>query len=261
MTVMETYAPGTFCWADLGTPDADAAKRFYTGLFGWEFEDRPSGPDTTYTMFTLEGRSIAALYQQDPQPQATGAPPHWLSYICVESAEDIARRTSGLGGTVLVEAFDVLDVGRMAVIQDPTAAVVALWEPKRHVGAGVVGEPGSMCWNELATTDAARAGGFFGELLGWSRETRQMGSTAYTMFARDDGPVGGMIEIGPDWGPVPPHWLVYFAVADCDASTERARGLGATVKVPPSDIPGVGRFSMLADPQGAGLAIIRLGGV
>jgi predicted enzyme related to lactoylglutathione lyase len=259
MTVMETYAPGTFCWADLGTPDAAAAKRFYTGLFGWGFEDRPSGPDTTYTMFTLEGRSIAALYQQDPQP--SGAPPHWLSYICVESAEDIARRTTALGGTVLVEAFDVLDVGRMAVIQDPSAAVVALWEPRRHVGAGIVGEPGSMCWNELATTNASAAGRFFSELLGWTRDERRIGPTSYTVFERGDANVGGMIEIGSDWGPVPPHWLVYFAVADCDASTERAHELGATVKVPPSDIPGVGRFSMLADPQGAGFAVLRLANV
>lgn len=256
MTVMETYAPGTFCWADLGTPDAAAAKRFYTGLFGWAFEDRPSGPDTTYTMFTLEGRSIAALYQQDSQPQ--GAPPHWLSYICVESAENMARRATGLGGTVLVEAFEVLDVGRMAVIQDPSAAVVALWEPKRHLGAGVVGEPGSMCWNELATSDAAAAGRFFSDLLGWTRNQRQIGSTSYTVFERGDASVGGMIQIGPDWGPVPPHWLVYFAVGDCDASADRARELGATVKVPPSDIPGVGRFSMLADPQGAVFAILRL---
>lgn len=256
MTVMETYAPGTFCWADLGTPDAAAAKCFYTGLFGWSFEDRPSGPETTYTMFTLEGRSVAALYQQEPQPQ--GSPPHWLSYICVKSAEETSRRAAGLGGTVLVEAFDVLDVGRMAVIRDPCAAVVALWEPKRHVGAGIVSELGSMCWNELSTTDASSAGYFFSELLGWSRDERRLGPTLYTVFEHGDASVGGMIEIGPDWGPVPPHWLVYFAVADCDASAERARGLGATVKVPPSDIPGVGRFSMLADPQGAGFAIIRL---
>ncbi|HEY8258925.1 MAG TPA: VOC family protein [Gemmatimonadales bacterium] len=256
MTVIETYAPGTFCWADLGTPDAAAAKRFYTGLFGWSFEDRPTGPGATYTMFTVEGKSIAALYQQDAQP--LGTPPHWLSYISVESAVEIARRTSELGGSVLMEAFDVLDVGRMAVIQDPSGAVVALWEPKRHIGAGVVGEPNTICWNELATTDVATAGQFFSNLLGWSRETQRMGATPYTMFARGDTAVGGMIQIGPDWGPVPPHWLVYFSVDDCDGSADRARGLGATVKVPPSDIPGIGRFAVLADPQGAVFAVIRL---
>jgi predicted enzyme related to lactoylglutathione lyase len=257
MTVIETYVPGTFCWADLGTPDAAAAKRFYTGLFGWSFEDRPMGPDAAYTMFNLHGSSVAALYQQEPQPP--GTPPHWLSYICVESADGAARRTRELGGTVLMDAFDVFDVGRMALIHDPSGAVVALWEPKRHIGAGVIGEPNTLCWNELATIDTAAAGQFFGELLGWRSEARQLGAVAYTMVMRgESGPAGGMMQIGPDWGPVPPHWLVYFAVSDCDASAERARGLGAKVKVPPSEIPGIGRFAVLEDPQGAAFAIIRL---
>jgi uncharacterized protein len=257
MTVIETSVPGTFCWADLGTPDAAAAKRFYTGLFGWSLEERPMGHDATYTMFSIAGNAVAALYQQDPQPP--GAPPHWLSYICVESAGDTASRVRGLGGTVLMDAFDVLDVGRMALIQDPTGAVVALWEPKRHIGAGIVGEANTLCWNELATTDIDAAGRFFGDLLGWRSERRQLGTVPYTMFMRaESSPAGGMMAIGPDWGPVPPHWLVYFAVSDCDASAGRARELGATVKVPPSDIPGVGRFAVLEDPQRAAFAIIRL---
>jgi predicted enzyme related to lactoylglutathione lyase len=257
MTVIETYVPGTFCWADLGTPDAAAAKRFYTGLFGWTFEDRPMGADAVYTMFSVGAHPVAALYQQEPQ--SPGAPPHWLSYICVESTTDTARRTRELGGTVLMDAFDVLDVGRMALIQDPSGAVVALWEPKRHIGAGIVGEPNTLCWNELATSDTAVAGRFFRDLLGWKSELQQLGAVPYTTFRRDEsGPAGGMMAIGPDWGPVPPHWLVYFAVSDCDASAERARVLGAMVKVPPSDVPSIGRFAVLEDPQGAAFAIIRL---
>ena len=257
MTVIETSVPGTFCWADLGTPDASAAKRFYTGLFGWSFEDRPMGPEATYTMFSIGGNAVAALYQQEP-PQP-GVPPNWLSYICVESAVDTARRTKELGGTVLLDAFDVLDVGRMALIQDPSGAVVALWEPKHHIGAGIVGEPNTLCWNELATSDPAAAGRFFGDLLGWRSEAQQLGAVPYTMFVRgESGPVGGMVAIGPDWGPVPPHWLVYFAVSDCDASAELGRSLGGTVKVAPSVIPGIGRFAVLEDPQGGAFAIIRL---
>lgn len=256
MTVMDTYAPGTFCWADLGTPDATAAKRFYTGLFGWDVEDRPTGPGGTYTMFTLNGKSVAALYQQGAPPE--GSPPHWLSYISVESASESARRTRDLGGTVIDDAFDVLDVGRMAVIQDPSGAVVALWEPKRHRGAGIAGEPNTLGWNELATVDTGSAGRFFRALLGWRSETRQLGALPYTTFRRGETPTGGMIRIEPEWGPVPPHWLVYFAVSDCDLSTERARVLGARVKVPPSEIPGVGRFGVLQDPQGASFAIVRL---
>jgi hypothetical protein len=255
MTVVETYAPGTFCWADLGTPDAAAAKRFYTGLFGWSPEDRPIGAGAFYTMFGIDGKSVSALYQQEPQP---GLTPHWLSYISVESADAAARRTRELGGTVVDDAFDVLDVGRMAAIQDPTGGVVALWEPKRHIGAGVVGEMNTLCWNELATTDTAAAGRFYQDLLGWRADTQQIGSIPYTLFRLGETSAAGMLEIGPDLGPVPSHWLVYFAVSDCDASTGRARSLGAQVKVPPSDIEGVGRFAILEDPQGASFAIIRL---
>ena len=254
MPLTDTYAPGTFCWADLGTPDATASARFYTTLFGWTAEHRPMGPDAFYTMFKLDDRPVAALYQQEP----AHGPPQWLSYVSVASANDAAARTKELGGTVLMEPFDVLDVGRMAMAQDPAGAVVALWEPRRHAGAGVVGEASSMCWNELATTDTGRAGAFYAALLGWSAESRPMGAFTYTTFTAEGTARGGMMAIAPAWGPVPPHWLVYFAVRDCDGTTALAQSLGGSVRVPPTDIPGIGRFAILADPQGAVFAVIEL---
>jgi predicted enzyme related to lactoylglutathione lyase len=255
MPVIETYAPGTFCWAELGTPDPAAAKRFYTSLFGWTAEDRPIGPDEFYTMLHRKGRSVGALYRQDPAQQ--GAPSHWLSYISVASANDATRHAKELGGTALMDPFDVLDVGRMALVQDPTGAVVALWEPRRHAGAEIVGEPGSMCWNELATTDPARAGAFYTSLLGWTAESHPMGTTSYTMFTDQGAPRGGMMTLLPAWGAVP-HWLVYFAVSDIEGQTALAQSLGGSVRVPPAETPGVGRFSVLADPQGAAFAAIEL---
>jgi predicted enzyme related to lactoylglutathione lyase len=255
MPVMESYAPGTFCWADLGTPDAGAAKRFYTALFGWTAEDRPMGPGAFYTMLTHQGRAVAALYAQDP---ASGAgAPHWLNYISVESASDTARRTRELGGTVMVEPFDVLDVGRMALVQDATGAVVALWQPRRHAGAGISGETGAICWNELATTDTDRAEAFYAGLFGWSATTHEMGGSRYTTFARDGEPCGGMLPVDPSWGAVSPHWLVYFAVSDCDGQVALVQSLGGAVRVPPADVPGVGRFAVVADPQGATFAMLQ----
>jgi uncharacterized protein len=256
MPVIESYAPGTFCWADLGTPDAAAAKRFYTSLFGWTAEDRPMGPDAYYTMLQVDGRAVAALYQQESAQQ--GMPPHWLSYISVASANEVARRAKELGGTALMDPFDVLDVGRMAMVQDPTGAVVALWEPRSHAGAAVMGEPGSICWNELATTDTARAGTFYTSLLGWAAEAQPMSAGAYTMFSDQGAARGGMTAIARSWGSVPPHWLVYFAVSDIEGQTALAQSLGGAVRVPPADAPGVGRFSVLADPQGAIFAAIEL---
>ena len=255
MPVMESYAPGTFCWADLGTSDAGDAKRFYTALFGWTAEDRPMGPGAFYTMLSHQGRAVAALYAQDP---ASGAgAPHWLNYISVESANDTARRTRELGGTVVVEPFDVLDVGRMALVQDTTAAVVALWQPRRHAGAGIIGEPANMCWNELATTDTGRAEAFYAGLFGWSGTTRDLGGTRYTTFALNGEPCSGMCPVDASLGPVPPHWLVYFGVNDCDGQVALVQSLGGAVRVPPADVPGEGRFAVVADPQGATFAIFR----
>jgi predicted enzyme related to lactoylglutathione lyase len=255
MPVMESYAPGTFCWADLGTPDAGGAKRFYTALFGWTAEDRPMGPSAFYTMLTHGGRAVAALYGQDP---ASGAgAPHWLNYISVGSANDSARRARELGGTVVVEPFDVLDVGRMALMQDPTGAVVALWQSRHHVGAGIMGETGAMCWNELATTDTARAEAFYRGLFGWSGNTRDLGGTPYTTFALNGEPCSGMRPLDAAVGPVPPHWMVYFAVSDCDGQVALVQSLGGAVRVPPADVPGAGRFAVVADPQGATFAILQ----
>jgi uncharacterized protein len=256
MPVIDTYAPGTFCWADLGSPDAAAAKRFYTALFSLTAEDRPMGPGAFYTMLTVDGRSVAALYQQEPAP--AGTTPQWLSYISVASVNESAQRAKGLGGAVLMDAFDVLDVGRMAMVQDPTGAVVALWEPRRHAGAGLAGEPNAICWNELATTDTERAGAFYASLFGWSIETRPMGAGTYTTFTDSGAPRGGMMSIAPEWGPVPPHWKVYFAVTDCEGQTTLAQSLGGTVRLPPTDAAGVGRYSVLADPHGAVFAVIEL---
>jgi predicted enzyme related to lactoylglutathione lyase len=145
----------------------------------------------------------------------------------------------------------------MTMVQDPTGAVVALWEPRHHVGAGLVGETGSMCWNELATTDPARAATFYTGLLGWTTERHPMTSTGYTMFADQGAPRGGMMTLVPSWGSVP-QWLVYFAVSDIGRQAALAQSLGGSVRVPPTDAPGVGRFSLLADPQGAAFAAIEL---
>ncbi len=256
MPVMETYAPGTFCWADLGTPDAAAAKRFYTALFGWTADDRPMGPDASYTMLTVDGRAVAALYALEPAH--SGAPPHWLSYISVASASDLAKRAKELGAAVLMDPFDVLDVGRMALVQDPTGAVFALWEPRRHMGAGLIGDTSAMCWNELGTGDPPRATRFYTDLFGWEAETKPMGDGTYTTFSQGGSPRGGMFPIQLSWGPVPPHWLVYFAVSDCDGQAALVQSLGGTVRAAPADIPGVGRCAIVADPQGGTFAVIEL---
>jgi hypothetical protein len=255
MSAVTKHEPGTFCWAELATRDQEGAKKFYTGLFGWAAEDTPVGPDQTYTRLRLSGKDVGALYAMGPQEE--GVPPHWNSHVSVENADEAAKKAKELGGTVLAEPFDVFDYGRMAVLQDPVGAVFCVWQPRRHIGAGIVNEPGAFCWNECDTTDTEGAERFYTALFGWTAKT-DAGSPPYTEFHRAGRPVGGMMEIQKEWGAVPPNWMVYFAVADCDVSAAKAKELGGRDIVPSTDIPNVGRFTVLSDPQGAVFAIIRL---
>jgi len=252
------YKPGTFCWVELGTTDGTAAKNFYTQLFGWGYDDHPMGPDGVYTMLKLDDKEVGALYEQNPQMKAQGIPPHWLSYISVDNVDDSAEKAKAEGATLLQPPFDVMTVGRMAVVQDPTGAVFALWQAREHKGAGIYNAPNSFCWNELGTRDTEKAGEFYSNVFAWSKQALPASPVEYTIFHNGDRIAGGMYKITPEMGPMPPHWLVYFAVEDCDAKTEQAKELGGRVMRAPEDIPEVGRFSILTDPQGAAFAIIKL---
>jgi len=256
MTEMTAYTPGTFCWIDLGASDAVAAKKFYTDLFGWQAVDMPAGPDMTYTMFQIDGKDVAGMYQQGQDEQ--DIPPHWNSYVSVASVEEIAAKAKSLGGTVMVEPLDVFESGRMTILQDPTGGVVAAWQPQRHIGAQLVNQPGTLCWNELATRDWQKAAEFYTQLFGWTAQTQPMAGTEYTVFSNGDRMAAGMIQMTPEWGDIPPHWMVYLTVTDCDASAEKVTALGGKVLVPPTDIPDMGRFAVAQDPQGAAFSFIKL---
>lgn len=251
------HAPGTFSWADLAIPDPQGAKRFYTGVLGWTVWELPAGGGATYTLLRRHGRDVAGLSGRDPAQTAQDAPPSWLPYVSVASADEAARRAAELGGSVLGEPFDVMDAGRMALLRDPTGAVLAVWEAGTHPGAGLLGAPGSIGWVELLTRDTERAAEFYTRLFGWRAEPRRVAGMEYTVFYRGSVMAAGMARMQPAWGDAPPHWLVDFAVEDVDAAAERAEELGGTVMAPPEDVPEVGRFAMLRDPQGATFCLLR----
>ena len=162
------HEPGTFCWPELATIDPDSAKDLYGALFGWTFEDQPAAPGMTYTIARLAGKDVAALYALDAAQRARGVPPHWNSYVAVASADESATRAKVLGGTVVTAPFDVGEKGLMAIVRDPQGATLCLWESRAHAGAQIVGEIGSLCWTELATTDTNAAGHFYASLFGWA---------------------------------------------------------------------------------------------
>src|SRR5690242_8706604 len=149
MANIDRHEPGSFCWIELGTTDQNAAKSFYTSLFGWSVNDFPMGPGQFYSMFGLEGRNCGAAYTLDPK-HMPGVPPNWALYICVASADETAAKAASLGGKVLGGPFDVMEFGRMAVIQDPTGAVFDIWQPKMHQGLAINSVPGTLCWADLS---------------------------------------------------------------------------------------------------------------
>jgi predicted enzyme related to lactoylglutathione lyase len=216
------------------------------------------GEHGVYTMLKSTGKDVGGLYKLMPDMIAQGVPPHWLSYVSVANADESAEKIKAEGATIMNEPFDVYTIGRMAVVKDPTGAVFAIWQPKEHCGAGVYNVPNSFCWNELGTTDTEQAGNFYSKVFGWTKESFSGSPIEYTMFKNGDRGAGGMYKITPEMGPVPPHWLVYIAVDDCDAKVQRATELGGSVMKPADDIPGIGRFAILVDPQGAAFAIIKL---
>jgi len=249
------HAPGSFCWIELMTTDGPGAKKFYSDLFGWEGTDNPIGPGMIYTIYTVNGKAVAASYQKGEDMKEV--PTHWASYIAVTNADETAAKIKALGGTVVQGPFDAMEHGRMAVIADPTGAHFCIWQPKSHPGLGIKGELNSLCWNELLTNDTEKAKDFYTKLFGWNSKT-DSGETPYTEWINGEEHIGGMMQIQPHMGPMPPNWGIYIAVDDCDGKVEKAKSLGARVYVPPTDIPKVGRFSVLSDPQGAVFNVIKL---
>lgn len=258
MSTMTKHAPGMFCWSELATTDQEAAKKFYTALFDWTFDDSPIGGGETYTMLMKNGKNIGALYSQQKEQRERRIPPNWLPYVAVESADQIAAKIKQGGGKVLTEPFDVMAHGRMAVFQDPADATFAVWQANQHTGAGLVNEVGSVCWNELLTRDPSKAGPFYKQVFGWTDEAMPMPQGTYTMFKKDRAQAAGMMKITPEMGTLPSHWEIYFSVDDCDKCVAKAKQLGGKVMKPPADIPNVGRFAVLQDPQGAYFAIIAM---
>jgi len=206
-------------------------------------------------MFRLGGEDIAGLYELTG-PMAD-VPPHWATYVRVASVDETVSKAESLGGKVGAPAMDIPGVGRIAFLQDPTGATIALFQPGEHKGSGKQGKtPGAFCWSELATNDTAAAGEFYGKLFDWIMKT-DAGTPPYTEFQIGGRSIAGMMALTPKHGDAPPHWLPYVTVADSEASATKVTELGGKVIVPPTDVPEVGKFVVFFDPGGAALAVIQ----
>jgi uncharacterized protein len=241
MGEVRNYPDGTFCWIDLGTSDAPGAKAFYGGLLGWEFDDLPTGDKGTYSICRLRGKAVAGLYDQAERPG-------WGSYIKVGDVDRATDRARELGAEVLVAPFDTPGGGRVATVRDPAGASVSLSQAGESFGAELVNEDGAWTWNELVCPDLGSGVRFYTELFGWEAAEPE-GPIRRTSFTLGKLLIGGGHEPAPQEDPTP-GWRVTFWVGDADRAAATAQELGGSVLLPPMDIP-VGRFTVLADPQGA----------
>ncbi len=248
MAEMTHYDHGVPSWVDVGEDDPAAAMRFYGDLFGWEGQDMGEEAGH-YHMAFKAGKQVAGIGSaQDP------GPPHWTMYINVDDADAAAKLVEAAGGKVVMAPMDVMTAGRMMVFADPTGAVASAWQAKDHAGAQLVNEPGAFIWSELHTSDLGRAKQFYTEVFGWGWG----GAPEYAEVQVGGRTVAGAMTRPPDLpAQVPDHWQIYFGFADVDEDVKRAAELGATLIVPPTDIPNMGRFAVLADPAGATFALYK----
>jgi predicted enzyme related to lactoylglutathione lyase len=258
MTKTGRWSPGEFCWYELATTDVTGAKGFYGEMFGWGHEDRSMG-EMTYTLWQQQGEAIGGLYKLEG-PMFEGVPPHWMTYVAVDSVDEAIEKLKSLGGEVFMGPHDVPGVGRTAFLKDPQGAAIALYEEGGHPGTARWDSPplGTIGWPELMTTDMDAAATFYTRLFGWGTKVSDLGPTRYTEWVVGGNSVGGCMARPPEAAGVPPHWMIYVTVGDCDAAAGKAQELGAKVVFGPMDVPNVGRFATLIDPQGAGISIIKL---
>jgi uncharacterized protein len=240
-----SYAPGTFSWTELATSDADAAKAFYTSIFGWDYRDTPISDGMVYSIALRDGGDVGALYASEQSP-------HWNCYVTVESVDASAARAGELGATVVAEPFDIFDLGRSAAIADPAGANLYLWEARKNNGATLVNAAGAMAWNDLLTPDPAESASFYGDLFGWTT-VEVPGGHGYRVISNGGRSNGGMMTLEPGAGS--PSWIPYFGHEDVERLVNEMPGLGGTVVVGPVPVP-TGKFALFTDPQGATFAAL-----
>jgi predicted enzyme related to lactoylglutathione lyase len=244
------YAPGTFCWVDLGTTDVDAAKAFYTNIFGWEYEDVRAGD---YTLATRDGHVVAGLYPLG----AVGQPPAWISYVATDDLDVAVDRARELGATTLTEPLSAGHAGRLAVTADPAGAVFALWEADDRPGAALVNAHGALTMNQLNSSDTDAARRFYEGLFLWQfDELDTRGGPSIWSVLNDSTLNGAMMPLPDGAEGTPSHWLAYFAVDDLEAARGRTTDGGGDVIVGPTTVP-AGRFLVARDPQGAYFALFE----
>jgi predicted enzyme related to lactoylglutathione lyase len=246
-----SYESGTPCWLDIGAADPASEAAFYSELFGWQAGEADAGG---YRLLLLGGKPVAGI-----SPRQADVPTRWTTFVSVADAEATTARVLVAGGEVHLEPTDVTDEGRVAVYSDSTGATFSVWQPKTQHGSAMTDEPGTMCWHELGTRNPIAAVDFYRQVFDWVAATEEMGGRPYTIWRLGEHAVAGMVEMDDSWpAEAPAAWLPYFAVDDCEAAIEKVSAGGGRTLAGPRDVA-PGRFAVVADPEGAPFAVMRLG--
>lgn len=243
MYTVTKYPHGAFSWADNSSTDPEAAKVFYVDLFGWSKNEIPIGEGMTYTVFQLDGHDCAALSGMMPDQLQKGVPSQWNNFVTVDDVDALVDVVKANGGNVIYGPEDVFDSGRMLHIQDPTGALLNLWQPYNTIGARIVNTVGAMCLNELWTPDVALSKDFYHALFGWEYDFDGI----FTRIFNRGRFNGGMLQLDD----IEPIWLPHFHIADVDAAISRVKALGGQIKIPARVGSDGVRWSVVADPAGA----------
>jgi predicted enzyme related to lactoylglutathione lyase len=226
---------GLFVWHEVGTTDLRVGEDFYAKVAGWKAESWSQNP--SYKLFVAKRESKAGLYLITESLNTVTPPPSWLSYIGTPDVDATVRQAVELGGKVIVPAYNVPSVGRMAHLQDPQGALFAVSSQEER-SQFTDPQLGDFSWHELLTTNLQTAFDFYAKLFGWEKmEAMDMGPQGtYQIFGTGGRQLGGMFNPGPL--PGGPLWIPYVMVADARRTAEAAKEMGATIAHGPSEVPG-----------------------
>lgn len=267
MSTREHYPNGVPCWVETLTDDPDAARRFYSGLFGWTFAgsgERTGDPPDEYLLARLDDADVAGIA---PMPDGVEPPPPaWYTHVAVDELAGATERARAAGAEIIAEDRDASPAGRLAVLADPCGAVLCLWEGHARRGAGRVNEPSSWAMSLLATSDPERSEAFYGELFGWRAEVTETVPGLPFWLWRLPGYLGGepeqpvprdVVAVMTTSQGAPAGWSLDFRVEDARAAAAVTPGLGGRVISGAADA-GSFRRTVLADPRGAAFSASQL---
>lgn len=245
------HTVGEVIWRELMVPNVEKAKGFYGELFGWAFEvmPMPDKPDEPYTIIKCGGRGIGGMARL---PSEVPAPPMWTSVVWTADVDKSIATVKKHGGQVYFGPVDLPGVGRYAHVGDQDKACIAMLTPAGESETKPERpSAGTFCWETLGTSDVERAKTFYADVFGWTPKAQE--HMPGSLFWAGESMVA---DIQKAEG-FPPCWTTYVVVDKLEAARERAEKLGAEIMVAEIPVPGVGRFAIIGDPDGAWLGLFE----